>query len=230
MAKNLFIVTSALKPTIGVINEESRFRQTIDTLESIKKTVPDASIIFTDGSPFEIEEHKLKQISSYVDELVTWEKDEDIHELAKHGHKSLVENLMLLKLLFKMLNENRFETLLENTQRIFKFSARSVLHDTFDLNTYVNLKGKYVFKERIPTWMSDKSFVDHLYITRMFSFCPTLIYDYMETITKNISVINQKHVDTEHAHFYSLDKELVVELDTIHCEGIMAGTGAIERY
>jgi hypothetical protein len=43
-------------------------------------------------------------------------------------------------------------------------------------------------------------------------------------------VISQKHVDTEHAHFYSLDKDFVVEFDTVHCEGIMAGTGAVEKY
>ena len=65
MKKNLFIVTSALKPTIGVISEDDRFKQTIDTLESIKKIVPNAYIVFTDGSPFPIEEHKIKEISKY---------------------------------------------------------------------------------------------------------------------------------------------------------------------
>jgi hypothetical protein len=230
MAKNLFIVTSALKPTIGVINEDDRFKQTIDTLESIRKVVPDALIVFTDGSPFAIEDHKLKQISSYVDVLLTWEYDTEICQLAKGGHKSLAENVLLMKTLFSLVNDESHQKLLENAKRIFKFSARSTLHDTFDISAYDNLDGKYVFKKRVPTWMPDKSFVDHLYITRMFSFCPTLIPDYFETIAKNIAVISQKHLDTEHAHFYSLDKDIVVEFDTLHCEGIMASTGAVERY
>jgi hypothetical protein len=229
MKKNLFIVTSALKPTIGVINEDDRFKQTIDTLESLKKIVPNAYIVFTDGSPFQIEEHKIKEISKYCNLILTWAEDEELYKLSKGGHKSLAENVLLMKTLFSLINEDS-TNMLENTKRIFKFSARSTLHDTFDIKAYDNLEGKYVFKKRIPTWMSDKSFVDHLYITRMFSFCTSLIPDYFETIAKNIAVITQKHVDTEHAHFYSLDKDLVVEFDTIHCEGIMAGTGAIEKY
>jgi len=227
--KNLFIVTSALKPTIGVINDEDRFKQTIDTLESLKKIVPNAYIVFTDGSPFPIEDYKIKEISKYCNLILTWAGDEELYKLSKGGHKSLAENVLLMKTLFSLINEDP-TNMLENTKRIFKFSARSTLHDTFDNSVYNDLEGKYVFKKRVPTWMTDKSFVDHLYITRMFSFCPTLIPDYIETIAKNIAVITQKHVDTEHAHFYSLDKDLVVEFDTIHCEGIMAGTGAVEKY
>jgi hypothetical protein len=227
--KNLFIVTSALKPTIGVINEDDRFKQTIDTLESIKKIVPNAYIVFTDGSPFPIEDYKIKEISKYCNLILTWAGDEELYKLSKGGHKSLAENVLLMKTLFSLINEDS-TNMLENTKRIFKFSARSTLHDTFNIKAYDNLEGKYVFKKRIPTWMADKSFVDHLYITRMFSFCTTLIPDYFETIAKNIAVITQKHVDTEHAHFYSLDKGLVVEFDTIHCEGIMASTGAVEKY
>jgi hypothetical protein len=229
MKKNLFIVTSALKPTIGVINDEDRFKQTIDTLESLKKIVPNAYIVFTDGSPFPIEDYKIKEISKYCNLILTWAGNEELYKLSKGGHKSLAENVLLMKTLFSLINEDP-TNMLENTKRIFKFSARSTLHDTFDISVYNDLEGKYVFKKRVPTWMTDKSFVDHLYITRMFSFCPTLIPDYIETIAKNIAVITQKHVDTEHAHFYSLDKDLVVEFDTIHCEGIMAGTGAVEKY
>jgi hypothetical protein len=229
MKKNLFIVTSALKATIGVISDEDRYKQTIDTLESLKKIVPNAYIVFTDGSPFPIEDYKIKEISKYCNLILTWAGDEELYKLSKGGHKSLAENVLLMKTLFSLINEDP-TNMLENTKRIFKFSARSTLHDTFDISAYNDLEGKYVFKKRVPTWMTDKSFVDHLYITRMFSFCPTLIPDYIETIAKNIAVITQKHVDTEHAHFYSLDKDLVVEFDTIHCEGIMAGTGAVEKY
>ena len=230
MAKNLFIVTSALKPTIGVINEDDRFQQTIDTLKSIKKVVPDALIVFTDGSPFTIEKEKLKEISTYVDASFTWSHDEEVKELSKHGHKSLAENRLMLLTLFTLVNNKDYKNLLQDVKRIFKFSARSTLHDTFDISAYDNLEGKYVFKKRVPTWMTDKSFVDHLYITRLFSFCPTLIGDYIQTIVRNISVIAQRHIDTEHAHFHNLNKDLVIEFDTLHCEGIMAGTGAVERY
>ena len=48
--KNLFILTSALEPRVGVITKEDRFKQTIATLENLKQKVPKHNI-FTDGSP-----------------------------------------------------------------------------------------------------------------------------------------------------------------------------------
>ena len=48
--KNLFIVTSSLKPAIGAFNDDDRFAQTISTLESVREVVPDAIIVFADVS------------------------------------------------------------------------------------------------------------------------------------------------------------------------------------
>ena len=43
--KNLFIVTSALNANIGVVNMQNRMLQTIETLENLKKKVPDAMVL-----------------------------------------------------------------------------------------------------------------------------------------------------------------------------------------
>jgi hypothetical protein len=64
----------------------------------------------------------------------------------------------------------------------------------------------------------------------MFSFCPTLMDNYMLMCENNISLILQTVIDTEHAHFVNIPKDLLVELDEIHCTGIVAGTGAVEIY
>ena len=48
--KNLFIITSSLKPAIGAFNDDDRFAQTISTLESVREAVPDAIIVFADVS------------------------------------------------------------------------------------------------------------------------------------------------------------------------------------
>ena len=37
-------------------------------------------------------------------------------------------------------------------------------------------------------------------------------------------------IDTEHAHYKNIDKKHLIEFETLHCEGIMAGTGATEKY
>jgi hypothetical protein len=115
--------------------------------------------------------------------------------------------------------------------RIFKFSARTDLTDGFNVEEHIH-QGKYVFKKRMETWLEDsrKEFATDLLITRMFSFCPTLIEDYMKMCENNISLILQTRIDTEHAHFVNINKDLLVELDEIHCTGIVAGTGTVENY
>ena len=61
--KNLFIVTSALEPRVGVITKEDRFNQTIATLNNLKEKVPEAIIFFTDGSPVSCDPEYVKEIS-----------------------------------------------------------------------------------------------------------------------------------------------------------------------
>jgi hypothetical protein len=124
-----------------------------------------------------------------------------------------------------------FNKIVQSVNRIVKLSGRTILVDGFDIANH-DYAGKYVFKKRMPTWIADsrKEFATDLLITRMYSFCPTLIDNYMDLCSLNVNLINQTHIDTEHAHFVNIPKDLLVELDTIHCQGIMAGTGLTEIY
>lgn len=230
--KNLFIVTSALEPTIGVISKEDRFEQTLTTLKNLKEKVPSAFILFSDGSPEAIEDEKTNQIAKLVNGQVYWAHDEQVRELSKTGRKSEAEITLLLKTLFLLKQHPDLSKLMLSVKRIFKYSARSLLQDKFKISVYDNSKlfGKYVFKERIPTWMPDKSITDHLFITRLFSLCPSLMDDYIRTLNKALNSCITHGIDTEHAHFKETNKKYVVELRRIHVEGIMAGTGKTEEY
>ena len=48
--KDLFIVTSALRTSIGVIDDDTRIKQTIEGLQSLRKAAPDAIIMWVDAS------------------------------------------------------------------------------------------------------------------------------------------------------------------------------------
>ena len=90
-SKNLWIVTSALNPNMGVIAKEDRFKQTIDTLKNLKEKCPDDYIFFTDGSPNPIEEEKLQEVSKYANVIACWSNHPDIFALASSGRKSEAE-------------------------------------------------------------------------------------------------------------------------------------------
>ena len=60
--KQLFVVTSALNPNMGIINRDDRLQQTIDGLKSLRKKCPTAIVILAEGSPDKVEEYKIKDV------------------------------------------------------------------------------------------------------------------------------------------------------------------------
>ena len=229
--QQLFIVTSALYPRMGVISREVRLQQTIEGLESIRKKCPEAIVILAEGSPDKVSEEMIKTLSEYVDLVADFSGDKDIAQFATIGRKSEAENVLMLKTMLLLKQEPSLMKLRHSLSRIYKISGRTILNNRFDVVDH-NHFGKYVFKKRMPTWIQGEAaetFTD-LLITRLFSFCPSLIDDYMIVCQRNIGVIMDAGVDTEHAHFFNISSDFLVELDDIHCQGIMAGTGTTEIY
>ena len=230
-SRQLFIVTSALNPNMGILNREERMQQTIEGLQSLRNKCPDAIVLLADGSPEKVVEEKIRSLSHLVNFVADFSNDSDITHFASRGMKSRAENVLLLKTTMLLKQDASMMRLMQSVSRVYKFSGRTILNDGFDSSEH-NHFGKYVFKKRMPTWLSGERaeiFTD-LLITRLFSFCPSLIDDYMIMCRRNIGVINDAGVDTEHAHFFNMKPELLVELDQIHCQGVMASTGATEFY
>jgi len=220
--KNLFIITSSLKPNSGAFSDEQRFSQTIATLKSVRSKVPEAIIVFADVSLREVSNLERETISGLCNAYIDLSERPDVRNLSINNQKSTAENVLLFYTIHA-LKQNNF---LKNVKRIFKFSARSELEENFDITEYDNLFGKYVFKEAIPTWMNNST--QKLFITRMFSLCSSLVDNYLSVIQENITITNQ--IDTEHAHWINIPKKYLVEFDKVHCWGWLAGSGQIEHY
>ena len=198
--KNLFIVTSALQANIGVVDAVERLKQTITTLENLKEKVPDAMVLLVDGSPHNIDEGIKKTISEYC-QTIWFNTHPDVYAMASSGRKSEAEIIMMFNTLLQIKQSKSIHEI----KRIFKYSARTILEDDFDINEYDNLFGKYVFKKSIPSWMSPErklNITDHLYITRMFSFCPSLLDNYLQTLQPILNNVITHGIDTEHSHLF----------------------------
>ena len=220
--KNLFIVTSSLKPNMGAFNDADRFAQTIASLKSIRKRFPAGFIVFSDVSLRPVSDLERETIARLSDAYIDMSQQPDVRGFSQNNMKSHAENALLFYTLITLRQNN----MLKDVKRIFKFSTRSELEVTFDIKEYDNLFGKYVFKKAIPTWMNNSP--DKLFITRMFSFCTSLLDNYFDVISKNMPLLDK--IDTEHAHWLNIPKEYLVEFDKIHCWGWLAGNGQIEHY
>ena len=231
---DLFIVTSAIKTSIGVIDDEVRLKQTIEGLQSLRKAAPDAIIMLVDASSRMIDEATMAQVAQYCDRTISFFGDEDLMSLANAGLKSQAEITLLFKTLSIIKRHPELQQMMSGVRRIFKLSGRTNMLEGYDPKAYDNLYGKYVFKKRIPSWLSPHKQVEsdcsHLYITRMYSFCISLFDNYLNILPEIYRTVNEFGVDTEHAHFGNTDKNLTVEFENLYCEGVLAGNGQTEKY
>ena len=231
---DLFIVTSALKTSIGVIDDETRTRQTIEGLQSLRKAAPDALILWVDASSKQVDEATMVQVTQYCDKSISFFGDEDLMSLANAGLKSQAEVTLLFKTLSIIKQHPELQKMMAGVRRVFKLSGRTNMLEGYDPKAYDNQYGKYVFKKAMPSWLPPQkqleSGCDHLYITRMYSFCISLFDNYLNTLPAIYQTINQHGVDTEHAHFGNIDKNLITEFETLYCQGVLAGNGQLEAY
>ena len=231
---DLFIVTSAIKTSIGVIDDQVRLKQTIEGLQSLRKAAPDAIIMLVDASSRMVDEATMAQVAQYCDRTISFFGDEDLMSLANAGLKSQAEVTLLFKTLSIIKRHPELQQMMSGVRRVFKLSGRTNMLEGYDPKAYDNLYGKYVFKKAIPSWLPPHKQVEsdcsHLYITRMYSFCTSLFDNYLNTLPEIYRTVNEFGVDTEHAHFGNTDKNLTVEFENLYCEGVLAGNGQTEKY
>ena len=231
---DLFIVTSALKTSIGVIDDETRTRQTIEGLQSLRKAEPDALILWVDASSKQVDEATMAQVTQYCNRSISFFGDEDLMSLANAGLKSQAEVTLLFKTLSIIKQHPELQKMMAGVRRVFKLSGRTNMLEGYDPKAYDNQYGKYVFKKAMPSWLPPQkqleSGCDHLYITRMYSFCISLFDNYLNTLPAIYQTINQHGVDTEHAHYGNIDKGFSVEFEKLYCQGVLAGNGQLEAY
>ena len=222
---NIFIVTSCMKPSFGVINFEDRYKQTLETFDSITLKDPESLIVFSDSSVYPMTEEENETIQSKIHVSIDFSEDKNCKIFNQHGLKSYGENYMLLNTITQLKTIYDFNTL---EGRMFKLGGRCKLQESFDIQDFSNYHGKYIFKKRLNSWMSEdiqQTFGStHILETRLYSWCFSLIDDYMNVITKNLETF-KLGLDTEHSHLLNIDPDKLVELDTLNCECIMALSG-----
>jgi len=223
---NIFIVTSCMKPLFGVINADDRYKQTLETFDSIARKDPKALIVFSDSSAYPLTLIEQEVIRSKTHIMLDFSDDENCRYFNHHGLKSHGENYLLLKAIEHLNSIYEFKSM---EGRMFKIGGRCKLQDEFDIADH-DIHGKYVFKKRVNSWMSEDIQQGygspHILETRLYSWCLSLVEDYSKVIIKNFGKF-ELGLDTEHSHMLNIDPTKLIEHDMLHCEMIMALNGQI---
>jgi hypothetical protein len=248
--KTTFIVTSALITDIGIYDLTSRLQQTHQTLDSIYRNFPDAQVMIVDGGQpgLKTTDHPLIQsLKDRVGAFLDLSDDEQIQHLhsIKPNHqremggiaglvKSMAEMTIFQQALI-LINEHENLRPMRDVDRIFKVSGRYQISPLFDAAVYDQAKGKYVFKERTPSWIAGAQDIigtDHCYQSRFWSMDAALLshtidkYNDMMEDLQNLADVN-RYIDVEHLLYKHLGPEQTLELQYVHFMGTIAPNGTM---
>ena len=209
--QQVFIITSTINTSAGLIPVADRYQQTLDTISSIRDRVPGVMIVMIDNSSLALAQeikHELESRTDYFLDIGQRRFCQDINGLTIKGAG---ECYMLLVALDLMSRE------LASVHRIFKISGRYRLTQDFDINRYLDLTGRYCFKTR-ETNAYGREFLH----TRLWSACGSL-RDHMQSLVADcLQSVLRQHITVEEAMFNHMDTNILAEFHTIHCEGHIA--------
>ena len=186
---NIFLVTSCIKTLIGKIDHEERYKQTLNTFDTVRERAKDSIIIFCDSSIGGLEEDKKETIRSKVDHFLDYSINPIAQEFNQKGLKSAGETYLLKSSIVYARNIYN----LNRQGRMFKLGGRCELLEGFNLQDYNNTEDKFVFKKRLASWMpeSDQNVFNstHILETRLYSWSLSLIDEYLSILDNNMYLI-----------------------------------------
>lgn len=220
----IFFINNALSVNkLSVFNNQQRFEQTLETLDSIDRYCPGSAKFIFDASPNEVDESYLKQIAERDN---TWFLDMGKHEsvqiLSLNGHRSLAETYSFMGFL-DWFDHHDFVS-----NRIYKISGRYKLTDDF-IPDHPSYKGAFVFADALDSWM-DKSVlaragVDKLYRLRLWHMDYDLLNVFRDTLPQIFDDCSEYGIDVEHSYYKNLHTNKVVQVPKIGVTGIIAPSG-----
>ena len=223
-----FIVTSTINAGIthnNVFDNDVRYNQTLETLDSIHKHVPNVKILLIDNSIEPLTEEQTKELESKVDVLHKIDHNVVTLFFNKAGLKGDGEIYMMYEAMKLLRHHDMIGS------RIFKLSGRYKLADTFSLDVYGLTQGNYV--GRINQWDASKDAWNTketiwYFETRLWSFCGSCFDEFEQLIPTIFAYMTTVDNNLEKAYLRLLPQDKIMDLKPIHVEGYTADTGIIK--
>lgn len=216
------IVISTIHSLYGQFPPDVRFQHTLKCLESVKKNIPNAKILFVDNSCTPIPEDWKNII----------EKEVTVFHQMQHNLFSLLANMRVetkseseANMMYTALELLKRHNLLG--KRIFKISGRYQIKDSFSIHDYERpeLKNKYTFvvtpmassedgwkTKRRTMWLEQA----------LISFTPENVDEFQRIFIGALGTMRRTGDCIEETLFYYVPHDNIVPIKTAHVCGIKA--------
>jgi hypothetical protein len=229
----VFFINSAMN-VVGrsLYSNDERFKQTMETIESIDKYCPNNIKYMIEGSCIELEEEKLEALVDKGVRILYTGKVPEIYRISStltmYGiGNSLTETLAgTIFVDWFIKNEMRYI----KAKRVCKLSGRYKINDNWKFDDE-NFKDKYVFVKHHPSNAPSK---DQLGLTGLFVVrCWHMDYsllDNFRTVIENVySDCANLGIDAENSYYKNIPKDKLYEVEKIGVEGYVSPVGVYEN-
>lgn len=219
----IFFVNHALKVNqLSVYTEEERFKQTIETLNSIDKYCPNNQVFIFDSSPERPNVEYFQELSDRG-AIVFYTGDEpDVKKFSQLGQRSIAECITFIYFL-SWFKQQDFKA-----KRIYKLSGRYRLNDNFVVNDD-SYKDAFVFSKALDSWMpkirQEATGIDKLFRLRLWHMDFNLLDTFQLNLSKILQDCSTYGIDVEHFYYKNLHTYKTIELDKIGVCGNIAPSG-----
>jgi hypothetical protein len=223
MIEGIFLINNALNVNqLSVFDNETRFKQTLQTIDSIDRHCENNVKYMFDSSPVIPDERYIKYLTQRNVRYFYFGDDEHINQYSSVGLRSLSETLSFKKMLDVLKHEN------VSSNRIYKLSGRYRITDDFVLDND-KYKNSFVFSKSLESWMpkqkQDFAKVDKLYRLRFWHMDFNCLDFFIKEIPNIYNDCLTYNIDVEHSYYKNLNTYKVIEVDRICVEGNIAPTG-----
>lgn len=207
----IFITASMLRPNRPQAFEwYERLQQTTDTLNSIKKYIPNSFCILIEGT--DIPEPVKEEYEKHYDHVLTLGKDSDILPYINHPHNIGHGEMKLLEhgidyVLKNVLNKS-------STKYIFKLGARYTLNDNFHLGSFS--REKYSFKQRTD------EHAGKVLITGLYSIPSTRLEEFRDILVRGQDILTSKCPMIEKLFLEMIPSSLISNVPVLGLEGMLS--------
>jgi hypothetical protein len=206
--KYLFIITSMVHCTLSVYTPSERYNQTLITIQSIKKYVPDCQIVVIENS---------REIV-FNDTLMFYTEN-------NYAHKSIGECSILLS----FLNSDIYKSM--DIDIVFKISGRYYLNENFKLYKFDSFCTRIINTKNDP---NDKNILpaDYCGVSCLFSFPKNKTDIFINTLLLTIDCISKNIINdiTKNDIEHYLFKNNFVDVGVLGISGHLAPTGTFIKY
>lgn len=235
MNKHAFLITSAVNTKFGVFSSDQRLQQTLATVSSIRRAVPEAKIILVEMAAVALSEAQRVALAPAVDQIIDFTADHSVQELYHSTDNwDIVKNVNEVTCFARALRTLTASSELDGVQRIFKVSGRYTLTADFDISYYNRYENQnmIVLSRARPSQFGAQvtGGITQQFMSRLWSWPTVLNEEIIEAYDQFLQYMFQRlqaggYADIEHTLYKFLDHDKIRQLDRVGITGHIGPNG-----